>query len=354
MWTVAAVLVLPAVYGVSIFGLNALITILISVASCVATEFAIYGLFRHKTTVQDGSAVVTGLLLAFVLPPASPWYVPLVGGVFAIAVVKLAFGGLGYNIWNPALAARAFLLACWSVSLVSTWTNPVAHVRELRRTNDQLQMISTRVDGVTAATPLNARKRALAVYNEAIQKGREQSLPPAFRIEDPKEILRRLNVANKTSYLDLLVGLRGGCIGETCVVLLLLGGTILLIRGYIKWYIPIPYIATVALLTWALPVRLEMPGGAARLIAFAGDPLFHVLSGGLVLGAFFMATDMVTSPLTQKGCIIFAVGCGLMTALIRIYGGYPEGVCYSILLMNTATPLIDRYTKPKTFGAVKK
>lgn len=366
MWTVAGVLVVPGLYGIVVFGLrqpavgwNALSVLLISLAACVGTEYAVGLVLRRGTTVSDGSAVVTGLLLAYVLSPLSPWYVPLVGGMVAIGIVKMAFGGLGYNIWNPALAARAFLLASWSVALVSTWVTPQVRLGELSRTNDQLT--AAQVDAVTAATPLSAKKRSLQAYNDIVStykerraKGEDVELAADVPRGTPREVLTELRARNRTSLVDLLLGFRGGCLGETCVVLLVLGGVVLVACGYIRWYVPVLYVGTVALLTWALPVRVEMPDGPARLVAFAGKPLFNILSGGLMLGAIYMATDMVTTPLSRAGLVIFALGCGILTSIIRLYGGYPEGVAYSILLMNTATPLIDRFSKPKTFGAVGK
>jgi len=382
MWTVAAVLLLPGIYGVFVFGWHALMVILISLASCLATEHVLYLLFGRKTTIGDGSAAVTGLLLAYVLPPGVPWYVPLVGGLVAIGVAKLAFGGLGHNIWNPALAARAFLLASWSVALVGTWSAPRMTVRESQWTRSyrvsETLKTDFAADAVTGATPLNARKKTLKAYNDLVgtyneEKRQHQADPTGPAPQRPngipdrtnaRDVLDDLHQRSATPYLDLLLGLRGGCLGETCAILLVLGGLVLMAFRYIDWFVPACFIGTVALLTWMLPVRVAMPMAAeavpgvalkaARWVAFAGDPLFNILSGGLLLGAFFMATDMVTTPISSKGKAIFAVGCGLFTSVIRLYGGFPEGVAYSILLMNTATPLIDRYTQPKTFGAVQK
>jgi len=227
------------------------------------------------------------------MPPAAPIWMVVVGCVFAIAIVKQAFGGLGRNIFNPALAGRAFCMASWPV-FMTHWTNP----RWFPAT-------------ISSATPL------------AVKKSLEEIS----------------GVVYHPTYFDLLIGNRPGCIGEVCVAALLIGALFLLIKGYIALHIPVSYIGTLALLSWAFSGKL-----------FQGDALFYVLSGGLILGAFFMATDYVTSPVTKKGKIIFGIGCGVLAFAIRKWGGYPEGVSYSILIMNTVTPLIDRFTKPRRFG----
>lgn len=284
---------IPAIVAAAMFfGIRALFIIGVSVAAAVLTEALIQRLMKKPVTINDWSAVVTGLLLAFNLPPSAPWWLAVIGSAFAIAIVKQLFGGLGYNFLNPALAARAFLLASWPVRM-TTWTQPGA-------------------DAVTTATPL------------AILKGTEAA-------------------GQLPSLMSMFIGNIGGTIGETSALALLIGGAYLLYKRVINWRIPIIYIATVAVLTWILG-----PDGA-----FTGKPLYHVLGGGLILGAFFMATDYVTSPVTPVGQVIMGLGCGILTAVIRLYGGYPEGVSYSILFMNVATPLIDRYTVPRKFGEVK-
>ncbi|WP_434643645.1 RnfABCDGE type electron transport complex subunit D [Thermoanaerobacterium thermosaccharolyticum] len=281
---------MPAlIAGIIIFGIRALFITVLCIVFSIATEAVIQILTHKDVTINDFSAVVTGILLAFNLPVSIPWWIAAIGSIFAIAIVKQVFGGLGYNFMNPALAARAFLLASWPVPM-SRFT----------------------VDGIASATPL------------AIIKGTESSceLPSLF---------------------NMFIGLRGGTIGEVSILALLIGAAYLLKRKVITLRIPLSYILTVAILTWVL--------GKNGL--FTGDPLYHIMSGGLILGAFFMATDYTTSPVTPKGQIIFGIGCGVFTSIIRLYGGYPEGVSYSILLMNIATPLIDRYTTPKVFGEVK-
>ncbi len=282
---------LPAtVLGIVFFGLSALWVVLVSVAAAIATEAILQLLMKKKVTVSDGSAAVTGLLLALNLPPSVPLYIPVIGSVFAIAIVKQCFGGLGHNFINPALAARAFLVASW-LPAMTTWTMPA--------------------DAVSAATPLAALKVAGA--------------------------------GAPSPYLDMFLGNVGGCIGETSAIALIVGGLYLVVRRVIDPRIPFVYIATVAVFMW-----VAGPEGV-----FTGDALYHILAGGLMLGAFFMATDYATSPMSASGKVVFAFGCGVLTSVIRLWGGYPEGVSYSILLMNLVVPLIDRAFQPKRFGGVR-
>ena len=289
MWTVVISLIPAGIAGVIIFGLDALWVTLVAVVAAVLTELILGIWTKKKITVLDGSAVITGILLAFNLPSGVPLWLPIVGAVFSIAIGKQVFGGLGQNIFNPALVGRVFLMASWP-KYMTTFTQPL------------------KFDAITSATPL--------------------------------AILKEGKVLDHLSYLDLFLGKHGGCIGEVCILALLIGAAFLLIKGYISWHIPVTYIFTTAAFTYIF--------GASQL--FHGDWLFHILSGGLILGAFFMATDYVATPLTAKGQLIFGVGCGLLTAVIRIWGGYPEGVSYAILMMNAATPFIDRYTKCRIYG----
>ena len=348
MWTVVVALLPAGMWGVYVFGMNALLLILISVATAAATEFVIEKARGRKSTLGDGSAVITGLLLGYIISPGAPWYVPLIGAIFAIGIVKCVFGGLGMNIWNPALAGRAFIMSGYIVAMTATWIYPNENqvIGRLSRAGVVLKAdnVSQKIDAKTTATPRTAIKDELKAAKDPDWKG-WADLKAAG--DKPADWLRRIAERNKTDYLDLFWGTRGGCIGETGIWLLLAGGIFLLFRRIIYWQVPVFYIGTTALLGWALPIRF--PGGSAW---FAGDPLFAVLSGGLVLGAFFMATDMVTSPVTRRGMAIFAVGCGVLTTLIRNYGGYPEGVNYAILIMNTTVPLIDRYVKPRKYGAI--
>ena len=305
MWSVGIALLPALVAACLVFGWRAAAVTAVSAVFAAGAEYVIQKLRGVPVRVRDGSAVVAGMLLAFTLPPSVPLYVPAIGAIFAMAIAKHAFGGLGLNIWNPALAARAFLLASFPTHMVmSAWPRLTTILRGT---------ITSPVDAVTAATPLQAMARGLPM---------------------------------ETSVLDLVLGWMPGSTGETCALALAAGGIFLIVRGYVDWRVPAGFIGTVALLTFVLPARTAqgMTGW------FSGNIAVHVFGGGLFLGAFFMATDMVTTPLTQRGQAVFAVGCGLLTSLIRLYGGYPEGVCYAILIMNTFTPLIDRFTAPRTFG----
>jgi electron transport complex protein RnfD len=291
MWWVVAALLPAAVASVYIFGARSLLAMAVSVGACLATEALTQLVLRRPITVGDGSAVVTGLLLAFCCPASSPWWMMVIGAVVAIFLVKQLFGGLGYNIFNPALAARAVLLSSWPV-VMTGWSEPVRSF--------------LRADVVTAATPL-------AMMKEAARTQAAFSPP---------------------SYLDQLLGNIPGSLGETCKVALLAGAILLMILKIVDWRTPLAFLAALALLSFIL----------------GRNPLFDLLSGSAVLGAFFMATDMVTSPTTKGGRWIFGAACGLLTALIRAYGGFPEGVCYAILFMNCLNPLIEQYVRPRRFG----
>lgn len=318
MLAVVLALVPACIGGIWFFGIRVLWVIVASSISAVATEGICQKLTRRRVTISDGSALVTGILLAMNLPPAVPIWLACIGSVFAIAIAKIPFGGLGYNPLNPALAGRAFLLASWP-TYMTTWSAPA---------RGSLSGISS----VTTATPLATFKYAYSL----LRSGSIQNLDSA------NAIFRQLY--SYPSLKNLFFGNVGGCIGETSVILLLIGAVYLLLRKIISWETPLSYIGTVALMTWVF-------GGKGL---FSGMPLFHILSGGLMLGAFFMATDMVTSPITSKGKLIFGFGCGILTSIIRLYGGYPEGVSYSILIMNITVPLIDKYTRPRKLGEVRK
>lgn len=300
MLDVVIALIPALIVAIYFFGLRALIVVGMSVISCVLSEYIWQKMCKKPVTIYDWSAVVTGILLGFNLPVTVPLWIPLIGGIFAIIIVKQLFGGLGQNFMNPALAARAFLLASWPVKM-TTWINPFTKIPLLNN-----------VDVISSATPLG------------IIKG----------VETGAEI---------PSYYNLFIGNVGGCIGETSALALLIGACYLLIKGIISWKIPVAFISTVAVLTYVIG-----PEGL-----FTGNALYHILSGGLILGAFFMATDYVSSPVTPNGQLIMGIGCGVITSLIRLFGGYPEGVSYSILLMNIAVPIIEKYTLPKKFGGVK-
>ena len=280
MWWVVFALLFPTAAAAYFFGLRALALVFFTAFVAVISEALFQFIAKRPITISDGSAAVAGILLALTLPPTLPFWMAAAGAVVAVVVVKGLFGGLGFNIFNPALAARAILLASWPVAM-TTWVKPF--------------------EAVTSATPLY--------------------------------LVNKLHQA-APSYLDLFLGSRAGSLGETSVLAILIGAGILLIKGIIDWHAPVAYVGTVFLLT-----------------TFLGhDPLFGIMSGGLMLGAFFMATDYVTTPVTCKGRIIFGLGCGVMTVLIRYFGGFPEGVNYSILLMNCLTPLIDKHIRPKLYG----
>ena len=294
MWAVFFSLLPSGIAGIFIFGPRALWIIVACIFTAIATERIILALRHQRITITDGSAALTGLLLAYNLPSSLPVWMACVGSFFAIAVVKQSFGGLGKNIFNPALAGRAFLLIAWPKYMVA-FSKPFIYP-----------------DSVTCATPLNLLKEGKA------------------------EAIHQIGL----NYLDMFLGNRAGCIGEVGIAFLLLGALFLLWRRIISWHIPISFIFTLGLLTW-------LWGGAQIRQA---DVLLSILAGGVVIGAFFMATDYVTSPLTRKGQLIFGFGCGLLTFVIRKWGGYPEGVSFAILMMNTTVPLLDRFCRPRVYG----
>ncbi|AGF54467.1 electron transport complex protein RnfD [Clostridium saccharoperbutylacetonicum] len=299
MWNVNLALAPAAIFSIFYFGFPVLINLIVGGASAVAFEYLVQKFQKKRITAFDGSACLTGVLLAMCVSPSLPVYMIIAGSFVSIVIAKHSMGGLGYNIFNPAHIGRAALMVSWPVAM-TTWTK-----------------MTTSVDVVSSATPLNILKQQ--GYAKLIE---------TFG-------------SNMDMYKAMFLGTRNGSAGETSTILLVLGGIFLIYKGYIKWQVPVCMIGTVGLVTWIF--------GPAGL--FTGDPIFHMMAGGLIIGAFFMATDMVTAPITLKGQIIFAVGAGLITSLIRLLGGYPEGVCYSLLLMNAVTPLIDRFVKPKQFGA---
>lgn len=302
MWQVNAALLPAAIFAIWWFGIPALINMIVGVVFAVLGEYIWQKGMHQPITAFDGSACITGLLLAMSMSPLLPPYMVAIGSLLAIIVAKQSMGGLGFNIFNPAHIGRAALMVSWPVAM-TTWT--------------KMTDAAGGVDAMTSATPLNILK--MQGYDALVATFGSQS----------------------DLYWNLFIGTRNGSLGETSTLLLLLGGLYLIWKGYVNWQVPVTMIATVAVLTWIF--------GPAGL--FTGDPMFHVMAGGLMLGAFFMATDMVTIPMTIKGQLIFAVGAGALTVLIRLVGGYPEGVCYSLLLMNAVTPLIDRFCKPRIFGA---
>ncbi len=298
MGAVLIALAPAAILAVWFFGMPALKTILLSIVFCLVFESLFGPIADRKRSLAgilfDGSAVVTGLLLAMNLPPDSPWWLTAVGALIAIGLAKQVFGGLGKNPFNPAIVARVALLIAFPVHMTQ-WRVPFAPV-----------------DGVTAATALGVLK------TDGARAAAEQ-----FRI------------------FDLLTGQVPGSLGEVSALLLLIGGLFLLVRGVISWHIPVSYLATLAAIT-AIPWFRDPEKFAS--------PLFHLAAGGVMLGAWFMATDLVTSPINPKGMLVFGAGCGAITAVIRLFGSYPEGTSFAILVMNALTPLIEKWTRPVPVG----
>ncbi len=316
MWTVTATLMPVLLFSIYNFGLRALFITLSSVISCVIVEALSQKALGRKVTLSDGSAVLTGILLAFVIPPGVPYWLPAVGAVAAMFINKELMGGLGFNIWNPALVGRAIMMAAFPVYMTATWLRPV----DWGKAN--LSVYLSGVDAVSTATPLYV----LRYYGwDAFVKQ-----------------FGNVGIWGADMF-KFFIGRHPGCIGETSGALILLGGLFLLVRGIISWHIPVSCIATVGVLAWVF-------GGPTL---FAGNPIIHIMSGGLMLGAFYMATDYVTSPTVKAGQIAFGIGVGALTILIRLKGGYPEGVCYAILLMNCLTPTLDEWFKPQRFAPPK-
>lgn len=313
MQDVILALIPVLIAGVVFFSFRALAVVLVSVLSCVFFELLYTKLMKKPTTIKDCSAIVTGLILGMNLPVSVPLYLPVIGSAFAIIVVKMLYGGLGKNVVNPAAAARVFLFICYSKAM-STWIAPVTSAGE----NASTLPLFANVDVVSTATPLSYLKNA------------DQAA----------------SLAAHHSLMDLFVGNTGGCIGETCAILLILGGLFLLVRKVITWHIPVSFIGTVAVLTYLFPKY--------STISRFDFMLYHLLSGGLLLGAIFMATDFATSPTTRRGRLIYGCGCGILTVIIRYFGGYPEGVSFSILIMNFFAWYIDQKTMPKKFGGEKR
>ena len=293
---------LPAcLVGIYFFGLSALLLIALCVAGGLAVEALCQIGMGRQVTIRDGSAVVTGVLLALNLPPSSPWWMALIGAAVAIAIGKQVYGGLGHNPFNPALVARVVLLISFPVQM-TTWTAPAP--------------LGAGIDAVTSATPLGEAKTAVMMTGHL-----------------PASLTQGLG--------HYFLGNMPGSLGEVSAAALLLGAAYLFWRKVLTWHIPLSFLGTVVVFSGAF--WLFDPGHYP-------NPLFQLVTGGLILGAFFMATDMVTTPVTSTGMLIFGVGCGVITVLIRLFGGYPEGVSFAILLMNALTPLIDRFTRPRIFG----
>ncbi|MFW5695184.1 MAG: RnfABCDGE type electron transport complex subunit D [Alkalispirochaeta sp.] len=306
MWTVALALIPTTVVGVWFYGIRAAVVTLVAVGASVAVEHVVvrYMFRRDTTSVTDGSAVVTGMLLAFNVPASVPLWQIAVGAIVAIGVGKMAFGGIGNNPFNPALVGRAFMLISFPVDM-TTWPAPGSQ-----------GFLAWNLDAVTAATPLGLVKEA-----------------GSGGLSDV--------AADLPSYGSLFVGNIGGCIGEASALAVIIGGLFLIWKGYIAWQVPVAFLVALGAVTgiaWAIDPSTYV------------DPLYHILAGGAMLGAVFMVTDMTTSPMSLTGRLVFAGGAGVLTGLIRLFGGFPEGVSYSILIMNALVPVIDRHIKPRKFG----
>lgn len=338
MLKVIAALLPAAAAGVWLFGMRALAVIAVTVISAVAAE-ALWCKFAGKSVsgaLGDFSAVVTGVILALNLPAAVPLYVPVIGGFLAIWLGKQVFGGLGSNPFNPAVVARVALLIALPAAM-TMWSPP----RGMDKTYPEAEKFfgaaamekvnAGLLDGITCATPLgmmtDTRKIVETKNDPALKRAAERNFDTVSR----PELLKKY-----------FWGVRPGCIGETCVPALLLGCLMLLFFKLINWRVPLAFAGSAALTAWA--VNFFFPG-------VTPPALFHLLTGGLLIGAIFMATDMVTSPVTNSGCVVFGVGCGLITMVIRIWGNYPEGVSFAILLMNALVPLIDRICVRTVFGS---
>ncbi|MGI9532521.1 RnfABCDGE type electron transport complex subunit D [Lutimonas sp.] len=305
MYDVLYALIPAFMVSIYVFGISALILTSVAIISCIVFEYLIQKfLFKTAVSITDGSALITGILLAFNLPANLPIWMIVLGSLVAIGVAKMSFGGLGFNIFNPALVGRVFLLVSFPVQMTS-WPTPFENNTKM-------------ADAVTGETTLGIIKEGL-LYGETMS-----------------------TLADKIpATTDLLLGITSGSAGEMSALALIIGGLYLLIRRVITWHIPVTILATMALMTgifWFINPE-----------QFA-SPLIHILSGGAVLGAFYMATDLVTSPMTKKGMIIFAIGIAVITVVIRLYGAYPEGISFAILIMNAFVPLINTYFKPRRFG----
>lgn len=305
MYGVVIAMVPAMLVSFYMFGLGALKVFIISVLACYLIEYLIQRyLIKGPTTINDGSALITGILLAFNVPSSIPWWMLVVGAAVAIGMGKMSFGGLGKNPFNPALVGRVFMLISFPVEM-TRWPKPIVS-REFFTFAGVDEKV---MDTITGPTPLG--------------------------------ILQEEGVKEAPNYADLMLGQMGGSLGEISAIALLIGGLYLLYRKIITWHIPVAYLGSsfilAAILWFADPTQYA-------------DPLFHMVTGGLMLGVFYMATDYVSSPISAKGQIIFGVGAGVLTILIRVFGSYPEGVSFAILLMNAVTPLINNRFKPKRFG----
>ncbi len=321
-------------WGIYLFGIRSLLVIALSMAASVGVEYLMARMMKQYT-LADGSAALTGLLIGLNMPPNVPLYIPIAASVFAIAIVKWAFGGLGANWMNPALAGRAFVFFSWTAGM-NAWKMPRTWAA---------------ADAASSATPLGTAKTGLMdVAGEgstALSYLSEIGYTSSNAAQGFSDWVSSFGLSLSPYTTDLFLGLVPGSIGEVSALLLIIGGIYLLAKRIITWEIPATYIVSFGLLVWIFEGTLYGRG------MFTGSVGFHLFSGGLMLGAIFMATDMVTSPISRTGMIIYGVGAGALTFLIRIYGSLPEGVSLAIIIMNIFVPMIDRYIQPKPFGVVK-
>ena len=321
MYGVIYAMIPAALVSIYFFGFSAVRVLLISVVACLLVEYIIQKyLLKSAISITDGSAIITGVLLAFNVPCNLPWWIIIIGAIVAIGIGKMSFGGLGKNIFNPALVGRVFLLISFPVQMTS-WPIP------------KPLFTKAVTDAITGPTPLGALKGELYKEGATIQKVMQDGIT---YIQDGVEVTYRI-----PSYVDQLLGNMGGSLGEISAIALLIGAIYMLFRKIITWHIPAGYLGSAIIFSGILWL--------ADPLHFI-DPLFHLVTGGMMLGVFFMATDMVTSPMSAKGQLIFGAGAGILTILIRVFGAYPEGVSFAILIMNAFVPLIDRGFKPKRFG----
>jgi len=336
MWTVSAVLTPAAAWGVYVFGIHAFFVLFASIIAAVIGE-GVMARILNRRTLRDGSAVLTGLMVGMTMPPAVPVYIPVVASLFAIIVVKWTFGGLGSNWMNPALAGRVFVYFSWTPAMTG-WTMPST---------------LPQADAVSGASMLGLIKQGLSGTGGHVGSPLRFLRDAGFPVSTTdtavtdwlnQHVLHALGFSIPGGYVDPFLGNIPGSIGEVSAALLLLGTVVLLARRIITWEIPASYFLSFALLTWVF-------GGARYGTGlFGGDILFQLFTGGFILGAFYMATDTVTTPLTSAGMLIYGGGAGILTFLIRFYGAVPEGVALAIILMNVFTPLINRYTRPGRYG----
>lgn len=407
MWIVFASLIPAAIWSVFYFGLPALYVILTAILSCLATESLFNFIRKSPLTIQDGSAAVTGILFAFSLPPYVPLYIPAIGSIFAIAVVKQIFGGLGYNVMNPALAARVFVMFAWigPMTAVDSYiprmeesfyyqhmkekqvqldaishatplmslknfisgkeSNPIPYIHQNQKKSTTVpEWISFSVmeNGILPYLKTNQEKENFLSFYQKDEGKQIYFLKPDIPDEKKEQLSlmylfimenRQTAISSSIDYItDIFIGRAAGSLGEISALFLILGGLWLLKRRYILYHIPLAFLSTLGFLTFIYAwikgiVIVPEYSGLKNALLFV---YLHIFSGGAILGAFYMMTDMVTTPLSVKGQVIMAIGAGFLTVLIRLFGGYPEGVMFAILLMELVVPFIDQMSKPKIYG----